>query len=38
MICVVPRWMAVVHPVFLQDIDLLAGEEVEPPIPAYGHE
>ena len=38
MTCVVPRWMAAVHPVFLQDIDLFTGGEVEPPIPSYENE
>ena len=35
---VVPNWMASVHPVFLQDIDFMDPDEVEPPIPSYEHE
>lgn len=38
MTCLVPRWMASAHPVFLQDIDLFTGDETEPPLPSYEHE
>lgn len=35
---VVPIWRASVHPVFLQNIDFMHRDEVEPPIPSYEHE
>ena len=37
MACLVPTWMASVHPEFLQDIDLMISDEAEPPTPSYEH-